>query len=164
MLSNFYTTISDVYVSHELCFLILFYFFIFFLFFGELHFKARDFYFSANWHDKVIISNQLSLISAFLFVVFMRTWKKHFQINISKLEKGKSTEEYPFIGNNIESQNSVRKNKKRALRTVKGHCSHILVGAPSCNLDMVYNLQEWICRTAVPSLAASLEPFGSLPA
>ena len=164
MLSNFYTAISDVYVSHELCFLILFYLFIYFYFLENYISRLEIFIFSPNWHDKVIINNQLSLISAFLFVVFVRTWKKHFQINISKLEKGKSSEEYPFIGNNIESQNSIRKNKKRALRTVKGHCSHILVGAPSCNLDMVYKLQEWICRTVVPSLAAFLQPFDSLPA
>ena len=32
-------------------------------------------------------------------------------------------------------------------------------GAPRCYLELLDKLQEQICRTAVPSLAASLEPL-----
>ena len=39
------------------------------------------------------------------------------------------------------------------------YCCHVWGGAPSCYLDMLDKLQRWICRTAGPSLAASLEPL-----
>ena len=37
------------------------------------------------------------------------------------------------------------------------YCCHILAGAPSCYLELLDKLQKRICRTADPSLAASLE-------
>ena len=36
---------------------------------------------------------------------------------------------------------------------------HVWDGAPSCYLELLDKLQKWICRTAGPSLAASLEPL-----
>ena len=33
------------------------------------------------------------------------------------------------------------------------------VGTPNCYLELLNKLQKWICRTAGPSLAASLEPL-----
>ena len=36
------------------------------------------------------------------------------------------------------------------------------MGAPNCYLELLDKLQKRICRTAGPSLAASLEPFTSL--
>ena len=35
----------------------------------------------------------------------------------------------------------------------------LLLGVPSCYLDLLKKLQKWICRTVVRSLAASLEPL-----
>ena len=40
-----------------------------------------------------------------------------------------------------------------------GYCCHIWAGAPSCYLELLDKLQKRICRTAGPSLAASLEPL-----
>ena len=37
------------------------------------------------------------------------------------------------------------------------YCSHVWAGAPSCYLEMLDELQKWICKTVSPSLAASLE-------
>ena len=37
------------------------------------------------------------------------------------------------------------------------YCSHVWAGAPSCYLEMLNELQKWICKTVSPSLAASLE-------
>ena len=39
------------------------------------------------------------------------------------------------------------------------YCCSVWAGAPSCNLKLLDNLQKRICRTVVPSLAASLEPL-----
>ena len=36
---------------------------------------------------------------------------------------------------------------------------HVWAGAPRCYLELVDKLQKWICRTAGPLLAASLEPL-----
>ena len=37
------------------------------------------------------------------------------------------------------------------------YCFHVWVGPPSCYLDMLDKLQNWICRTVGPSVTASLE-------
>ena len=37
------------------------------------------------------------------------------------------------------------------------YCCHVWAGAPSCYLELLNKLQKRICRTAGPSLAASLE-------
>ena len=39
------------------------------------------------------------------------------------------------------------------------YCCHVWGGAPSSYLELLDKLQKWICRTVVPSLAASLEPL-----
>ena len=39
------------------------------------------------------------------------------------------------------------------------YCSHFWAGAPTCYLEFLEKLQNWICRTVGPSLAASLEPL-----
>ena len=39
------------------------------------------------------------------------------------------------------------------------YCCHVWAGAPSCYLELLDKLQNRICRTAGPSLAASLEPL-----
>ena len=39
------------------------------------------------------------------------------------------------------------------------YCCHVWAGAPSCYLELLDKLQKQICRTAGPSLAASLEPL-----
>ena len=39
------------------------------------------------------------------------------------------------------------------------YCCHIWPGAPSCYLELLDKLQKQICRTAGPSLGASLEPL-----
>ena len=39
------------------------------------------------------------------------------------------------------------------------YCYYVRAGAPSCYLELLNNLQKWICRTVGPSLAASLEPL-----
>ena len=39
------------------------------------------------------------------------------------------------------------------------YCCHIWAGAPSCSLELLEKLQKPVCRTVVPSLAASLEPL-----
>ena len=36
---------------------------------------------------------------------------------------------------------------------------HVWAGAPSCHLELLDKLRKGICRTVVPSLAASLEPL-----
>ena len=41
------------------------------------------------------------------------------------------------------------------------YCCHVWAGAPSCYLELLDKLQERICRTVGPSLAACLEPFSS---
>ena len=37
------------------------------------------------------------------------------------------------------------------------YCCHVWAGAPSCYLELLDKLQKRICRTVVPSFAASLE-------
>ena len=39
------------------------------------------------------------------------------------------------------------------------YCCHVWAGAPSCYLEYLEKLPKLICRTAGPSLAASLEPL-----
>ena len=39
------------------------------------------------------------------------------------------------------------------------YCCYVLAGAPSCYLELLDQLQKWICRPVGPSLAASLEPL-----
>ena len=34
------------------------------------------------------------------------------------------------------------------------YCCHVWAGAPSCKLELLGELQKWICRTVGPSLAA----------
>ena len=46
-----------------------------------------------------------------------------------------------------------------AIRTCMEYCCHVWAGAPSCYLELLDKLQERICRTVGPSLAASLEPL-----
>ena len=41
------------------------------------------------------------------------------------------------------------------------YCCHVWAGVPNCYIELLYKLQKGICRTFGPSLAASLEPFGS---
>ena len=36
---------------------------------------------------------------------------------------------------------------------------HVWAGAPSCYLELLDELQKWICKTVCPSLAASLQPL-----
>ena len=48
---------------------------------------------------------------------------------------------------------------KSTIRPCMEYCSHVLAGAPSCNLQLLNKLQKRICRTVGPSLAASLEPL-----
>ena len=38
-------------------------------------------------------------------------------------------------------------------------CCHFLAFAPSCYLELLDKLQNWICRTVGSSLVASLEPL-----
>ena len=51
---------------------------------------------------------------------------------------------------------------KSTIHPCMEYCCHVWVGAPSCHLELVDKLQKRICRTVGPSLAASLEPLGSL--
>ena len=46
---------------------------------------------------------------------------------------------------------------KSTIRSCMEYCCHVWAGAPSCYLELLDNLQKRICRTAGPSLAASLE-------
>ena len=39
------------------------------------------------------------------------------------------------------------------------YCCHVWAGAPSCYMELLGELQNRICRTVGPSLAASLEPL-----
>ena len=45
------------------------------------------------------------------------------------------------------------------IRPCMEYCCHVWAGAPSCYLELLDKLQKRICRTAGPSLAASLEPL-----
>ena len=48
---------------------------------------------------------------------------------------------------------------KSTIRPCMGYCCHVWSGAPSCYLELLDNLQKWICRTVGLSLALSLEPL-----
>ena len=48
---------------------------------------------------------------------------------------------------------------KSTIRPRMEYCCHVWAGAPSCYLELVDKLQKPICRTVVPSLAASLQPL-----
>ena len=50
---------------------------------------------------------------------------------------------------------------KSTIRLRMEYCCHDWAGVPSCNLELLDKLQKWICRTAGPSLAASLETVNS---
>ena len=46
---------------------------------------------------------------------------------------------------------------KSTIRPCMEYCCHVWAGAPSCYLELLDKLPKQICRTASPSLAASLE-------
>ena len=46
---------------------------------------------------------------------------------------------------------------KSTIRSCIEYCCHAWAGAPSCYLELLDKLQKSICRTAGPSVAASLE-------
>ena len=46
---------------------------------------------------------------------------------------------------------------KSTIRPCMEYCCHVWAGAPSCHLELLDKLQNQICRTAGPSLAASLK-------
>ena len=48
---------------------------------------------------------------------------------------------------------------KSTIHPCKENCCHVWAGAPSCYLELLDQLQKWICRNVGPSLAASLEPL-----
>ena len=48
---------------------------------------------------------------------------------------------------------------KSTVRSCMEYCCHVWASAPSCYLELLDKLQKRICRTAGPSLAASLEPL-----
>ena len=48
---------------------------------------------------------------------------------------------------------------KSTIHPCMEYCCHIWTGAPGCYLELLDKLQNRICRTVGPSLAASLEPL-----
>ena len=50
---------------------------------------------------------------------------------------------------------------KSTIYSCMEYCCHVWAGAPSCYLELLDKLQKQICRTAGPSLAASLEPLAN---
>ena len=48
---------------------------------------------------------------------------------------------------------------KSTLHPCMEYCCHVWAGTPSCYLELLDKLQKRICRTAGPSLVASLEPL-----
>ena len=48
---------------------------------------------------------------------------------------------------------------KSTIQPCMEYCCQVWAGAPSCYLELLDKLQKRICRTVVPSLAASLEPL-----
>ena len=48
---------------------------------------------------------------------------------------------------------------KSAIQPCIEYCCHVWAGASSCYLELLGKLQKWICSTAGPSLAFSLEPL-----
>ena len=48
---------------------------------------------------------------------------------------------------------------KSTIQPCMEYYCHLWTDTPSCYLELLDKLQQWICRTVGPSLAASLEPF-----
>ena len=48
---------------------------------------------------------------------------------------------------------------KSTIRPCMEYCRHVWAGAPSCYLELLDNLEKWICRTVGPQLSTSLEPL-----
>ena len=48
---------------------------------------------------------------------------------------------------------------KYTLGPCMDYICHVWAGAPSCYLELLDELQKWICKTVCPSLAASLQPL-----
>ena len=48
---------------------------------------------------------------------------------------------------------------KSTIRPYMEYCYHVWAGAPSCYFELLEKLQKGRCRTAGPTLAASLEPL-----
>ena len=48
---------------------------------------------------------------------------------------------------------------KSTIRPFMKYCCHVRAGAPSCYLELLDKLQKRICKAAVPSFSASLEPL-----
>ena len=48
---------------------------------------------------------------------------------------------------------------KSIIRPCMEYCCHVWADAPSCYLELLDKLQKRICKSVVPSLAASLEPL-----
>ena len=48
---------------------------------------------------------------------------------------------------------------KSTIQPCMEYCCHVWVSVPSCYLELLDNLQKWICRTASPSRTACLEPW-----
>ena len=48
---------------------------------------------------------------------------------------------------------------KSTIRSCMEYCCHVWAGAPSCYLELLDKLQNWIWTTVCPSLATSLEPL-----
>ena len=48
---------------------------------------------------------------------------------------------------------------KSTIQPCMEYCHHVWAGVPSCYLELLDMLQKKICRTAGPSLAASLKPL-----
>ena len=48
---------------------------------------------------------------------------------------------------------------KSTIQPCMEYCCHVWAGAPRCYLELLDKLQKRICRSAVPSLDASLEPL-----
>ena len=53
----------------------------------------------------------------------------------------------------------IQEGKSCKIRASMEYSCHVWVGAPNCYLELLDKLQKRICRTAGPSLAASLEPL-----
>ena len=51
---------------------------------------------------------------------------------------------------------------KSNLQSCMENRCHVWAGAPSCYLELLDNLQKWICRIVGPSLAVSLEPLAHI--
>ena len=48
---------------------------------------------------------------------------------------------------------------KSTIQPCMEYCCHVWAGAPICYLELLYELQKQICRTAGPSFASSFEPL-----